>query len=220
MQSTDAGTSASFLNPVSYQLLMNADEPRSIRRPFRQTGLVSVDLANTWDPYLADPERLPDERALGAFLREQRIARRPGRGDLAACRLLRDQLWRVVDASSPDELVERLDALARGLTVTPRIERHADGWRLTVEPRPDVPVAELLAARAVAELAQAVADQGPERIRLCAASPCREVFVDTSRNATRRYCCRRCANRVSAAHHRERHAKRAPSVRTSRAGDA
>jgi predicted RNA-binding Zn ribbon-like protein len=189
---------------------MNADALKSSRRPFRETGLVSVDLANTWDPYLDDPERLPNEQALAAFLREQGIARRPGRGDLAACRLLRDALWQVFDPNSPQQLVERLDALAQGLTVIPRIEREADRWQLTIEAKPQVPIAELLAARAVAELAHAVADQGPERIRLCGADPCREVFIDTTRNATRRFCSRRCANRVSAANYRERHAARTP----------
>jgi predicted RNA-binding Zn ribbon-like protein len=198
---------------------MNADAPRSARRPFLESGIVSVDLANTWDPYLADPERLPDEEALRAFLREQGIARRPARGDLAACRLLRDALWHVFDANSPEVLVERLDALARGLAVTPMLERQADGWRLTIEARPTVPLAELLAARAVAELAHAVAEHGPERIRLCGAAPCREVFIDTSRNATRRYCCRRCANRVSAAHFRERRAKRTTRVPSSKRGE-
>jgi predicted RNA-binding Zn ribbon-like protein len=198
---------------------MNADEPRSARRPFRESGLVSVDLANTWDPYLTDPERLPDEEALGAFLREHAIARRPGRGDLAACRLLRDALWQIVGASSAEMLVERLDALARGLTVTPRIEREADGWRLTIEAGSSVPLAEVLAARAVAELARAVAEWGPERIRLCVADPCREVFIDTSRNATRRYCSRRCANRVSAAHFRGRHAKGRTRVPSRRGGE-
>ena len=199
---------------------MNADGLHNSRRPFRETGLVAVDLVNTWDPYLADPERLPDEQALAAFLREQGIARRPGRGDLAACRLLRDALWRVFDATSPQELVERLDTLAQGLTVTPRLEREANEWRLTIEASSEARLAEMLAARAVAELAHAVADHGPERIRLCGANPCREVFIDTSRNATRRYCCRRCANRVSAAHFRERHATRTPSVRATRRGDA
>jgi predicted RNA-binding Zn ribbon-like protein len=187
---------------------MNADETRRARRPFRESGLVSVDLANTWDPYLADPERLPDEEALGAFLHEHGIAKRPRRGDLVACRLLRDVLWQIFDADSAEVLVERLDALARGLTVTPRVEREAHRWRLTIEAKPTALLAEMLAARAVAELTHAIAEHGPERIRLCGAEPCREVFIDTTRNATRRYCSRRCANRVSAAHFRARHAQR------------
>jgi predicted RNA-binding Zn ribbon-like protein len=197
---------------------MNADEPRRAHRPFRESGLVSVDLANTWDPYLADPERLPDEEALGAFLHEHGIAKRPRRGDLVACRLLRDALWQIFAARSAEVLVERLDALARGLTVTPRIEREADGWRLTIEAGATGRLAELLAARAVAELAHAIAEHGPERIRLCGAAPCREVFIDTSRNATRRYCSRRCANRVSAAQFRARHAKRRTRVPSSGRG--
>lgn len=42
------------------------------------------------------------------------------------------------------------------------------------------------------------------RISACAREGCRTVFVDTSRNARRRFCSTRCANRVHVADHRLR----------------
>jgi predicted RNA-binding Zn ribbon-like protein len=176
----------------------------SARRPYRETGLVSLDLANTWDPYLTDPERLPNLAALAAFLREHGIARTPGDDDLVACRSLRAALWHIAGAGTSRELAARLETFARGLEATPRLEHESGGWRLTVAPRSAASIADTLAVRALSELAHAVETLGPERIRTCEASPCQELFIDTSRNATRVYCSRRCANRVNAARHRRR----------------
>jgi hypothetical protein len=67
-----------------------------------------------------------------------------------------------------------------------------------------VEAAPRLAERATDEIVELVTTHGPERIRSCQASPCIEVFVDTSRNGRRRYCSHRCANRVNAARHRRR----------------
>ncbi|NRQ38466.1 hypothetical protein HII36_42560, partial [Nonomuraea sp. NN258] len=39
-------------------------------RQYAETGLVALDLANTWDEYLDDPERLPDAAALHRFCTE------------------------------------------------------------------------------------------------------------------------------------------------------
>ncbi|MEU0569450.1 ABATE domain-containing protein, partial [Nonomuraea sp. NPDC005983] len=39
-------------------------------RQYAETGLVAIDLANTWDEYLDDPERLPDVAALLRFCHE------------------------------------------------------------------------------------------------------------------------------------------------------
>ena len=36
-------------------------------RPFAETGIVAIDLANTLDPWLDEPERLPDVAALRRF---------------------------------------------------------------------------------------------------------------------------------------------------------
>ena len=55
------------------------------------------------------------------------------------------------------------------------------------------------AARGLAELAIAY---GVERIHVCHADDCLRAVVDVSRNGTRRYCSRTCANRTNARRHR------------------
>ncbi|NUR84648.1 MAG: hypothetical protein HOY71_11240, partial [Nonomuraea sp.] len=68
-------------------------------RSFHETGLVALDLANTWDPWLDDPERLPSVEALRGFCAE--FGEDPGALDLAAVRAVRSRL-RVVLALEPE----------------------------------------------------------------------------------------------------------------------
>jgi predicted RNA-binding Zn ribbon-like protein len=84
------------------------------------------------------------------------------------------------------------------------VEQAERGWTLALTPRLRRRLDERLATIAVNELVGLVSTVGPERIRTCNAAPCREIFVDTSRNGRRRYCSRRCANRLNATRHRER----------------
>jgi predicted RNA-binding Zn ribbon-like protein len=54
-------------------------------------------------------------------------------------------------------------------------------------------------------LAELVVAGESERMRSCAAPPCRNVFVDLSRNRSRRYCdSRTCGNRLHVAAYRAR----------------
>jgi predicted RNA-binding Zn ribbon-like protein len=50
----------------------------------------------------------------------------------------------------------------------------------------------------------AIQTEGWERFGVCDALPCRCVYIDRSRNRSRRYCCQLCADRVAAAAYRER----------------
>ena len=174
-------------------------------RPFREHGILALDLANTWDSYLHDPERVPDLAALWSFLAELDVEGEPRASDLTAFRSLRDELRAILGAPDEGALVARLDELAGGVRATPAISTVAPGrWRLSLRASPKAPLAERLAVRSIAELAELVEDPGPERIRTCDADPCTDAFVDRSRNGTRRYCSRRCANRRNAALHRAR----------------
>jgi predicted RNA-binding Zn ribbon-like protein len=53
-------------------------------------------------------------------------------------------------------------------------------------------------------LAMALLDLGADRFGSCVDPRCRGVFIDTSRNRSRRYCSDRCASRANVAAHRER----------------
>jgi predicted RNA-binding Zn ribbon-like protein len=159
---------------------------------------VALELANTWDPSSDDPELLPDLAALRRFLRFHGVRAIANAHDLDAVRALRARVRAIVAADDP---VARLDALARRLRAVPAVDETGE---LMLEAPPKAPLHDRLALRAVSELAEIVRDHGAERLRTCAASPCEEAFVDESKNASRRYCSRRCANRVNAARHRSR----------------
>jgi predicted RNA-binding Zn ribbon-like protein len=178
-------------------------------RPFRETGILAIDLANTLDPYLAEPERLSDAKALRRFLEEHGIDAPATRHDLQRCQALRERLIDVLAAPSAGDLVARLNAIIAEVSTGAAIVGRTDsGWALAPTPRPRRRLDQRLAAIAVSELVDLVSTTGPERIRACKAAPCREIFVDTSRNGRRRYCSRRCANRVNATRHRHRRLRR------------
>jgi predicted RNA-binding Zn ribbon-like protein len=173
-------------------------------RPFRETGILAIDLVNTLDPYLADPERLPDAEALRRFLGEHGLDTSVNRQDLQRCRALRGRLLHVLTAPTAADLVARLNALIAEVATGAEIVAHAeDGWALRLT-RPRDRLDARLTATTVDELVDLVTTVGPERIRACSAAPCREIFVDTSRNGRRLYCSRRCANRLNATRHRHR----------------
>jgi predicted RNA-binding Zn ribbon-like protein len=166
---------------------------------------LAIDLANTWDPYLDDPELLPDRASLQRFLTAHGIDQTAGADSLRRCRALRDRLRNILGAPTPGELVARLNVLLGEVTEgAALVRRRDDRWSLVPGQPVRASLERRLAALAASELTDLVTRVGPERIRLCEAAPCIEVFVDRSRNGRRLYCSRRCANRVNASRHRRR----------------
>lgn len=100
----------------------------------------------------------------------------------------------------PRAVVNRLLANVR---VTPHVTDHDDrGAHLHFEP----PGADLVArfeANTLMGLAVLLCDDH-ERLGTCAADGCERAWVDTSRNARRRFCSTSCANRTHVAAHRAR----------------
>jgi predicted RNA-binding Zn ribbon-like protein len=171
----------------------------------RGRSSLALDLANTWDPYLDDPELLPDRVSLQRFLRAHGIEETADKDSLPHCRALRERLRNILDAPTPRELVARLNVLLGEEAVGTAIVRRRDGrWSLVPGQPARASLERKLAALAASELTDLVTDVGPERIRQCQAAPCIEVFVDRSRNGRRVYCSRRCANRINASRHRRR----------------
>jgi predicted RNA-binding Zn ribbon-like protein len=176
------------------------DEGTSRGRPW-----LAIDLANTWDPYLDDPELLPDRASLQRFLAAHDIDETTSTHSLRRCKALRERLRGILGAPTPAELVGRLNLLLSEVADGAAIVRQpGGGWSLRPGQPVRAPLERRLAARCATELTDLVTDVGPERIRECEAAPCIEVFVDSSRNGRRVYCSRRCANRVNASRHRQR----------------
>lgn len=88
----------------------------------------------------------------------------------------------------------------------PELERH-DGqpWHLHFHGAPDRDPTGWGGGFAVA-LATVVGSEYADRLGVCEAPRCDRVFVDVSRNGTKRFCSSACQNRVKAAAHRARQA--------------
>jgi predicted RNA-binding Zn ribbon-like protein len=127
--------------------------------------------------------------------------------DLAPLTELRRELRAVFDAAvdGPSrDVVARLNEALDRHRARPSVSGHDDGdWHLHVASA-EAPVAEEYAAGAVMGLTMAFLDLGRARLGACADPRCRGVFLDTSRNRSRRYCSDRCASRANVAALRRR----------------
>ncbi len=121
-------------------------------------------------------------------------------GDEVALSHLADQLRPIFTAADP---VAEVNRALGGLTVAPRVIQHDDrGPHLHFDP-PGASVTDRLRANTVLGLAAVVCDER-DRLGVCESTGCDIVFVDTSRNARRRFCSDTCANRFHVAAHRAR----------------
>ncbi|MEU5860894.1 CGNR zinc finger domain-containing protein [Nonomuraea sp. NPDC047529] len=183
-------------------------------RQFIETGLVAVDLANTWDEYLDDPERLPDVAELHRFCRElgepvendqaPRGQGGVGEEDLRQVREVRGRL-RAVLAAEPGDRARVLAEWVAGLPARPAVTAAGGVPRLRLVASDGAAPAGRLAVRAVTELLEIAASGDWERLRRCAATPCTDAFIDRSRPGKRQFCSTRCANRAHAQASRARH---------------
>jgi predicted RNA-binding Zn ribbon-like protein len=121
------------------------------------------------------------------------------RGDLDAMRALRVEFREIFAASSAGngtEAVDRLNALLIQHPVHPQIFRHDDEpWHLHLTQGGGV--ADRYAAGSAMGLATLITQLGIDRLGMCGAPSCQGVFIDTSTNRSRRYCCDRCASRAN-----------------------
>ena len=175
---------------------------------FEAYASYAVDLVSS-EPcprYPDDP--LTDLDGLRTFLAPREwMVPRARRADLAALAEVRADLRAVFDAAADGDsaaMVRRLNALLERHPPAPSISGHDDAdWHLHVA-ETSGSVATEYAAGAVMGLTMAFLDVGPRRFGTCADSGCTGVFLDTSRNRSRRFCSDRCATRANVAALRSR----------------
>ena len=104
-----------------------------------------------------------------------------------------------------DVTVERTNLLIGDLPVRPAVVAH-DGAPLHIHWTPaGIDIGTQVAADVLMGVLQSLCDSGSERFGRCAARQCGRLFVDTTRNRSRRFCSDpRCASRTHTAHHRSR----------------
>lgn len=123
-----------------------------------------------------------------------------------ALRSLADEIHEVFVAGNLDEAIVVLNRLLAATPMAPRVSTHGDrGPHLHVEPG-DAATVERLRANCLMGLAAVLCDGGRLRLGACDAHDCARVFVDTSRNARRRFCTSTCSTRHHVAAHRARKA--------------
>ena len=131
-----------------------------------------------------------------------------GPGDLPLLRSHRGRLDAIAAAcerGDDQDAIGMLNGLLAQTGAIPQIVAHdGRGPHIHVS-RPAAPLADRIAAHLAMGLAELVVAGQSGRVRTCASPTCRDVFVDESRNQSRRYCdSRTCGNRQHVAAYRAR----------------
>jgi predicted RNA-binding Zn ribbon-like protein len=174
---------------------------------YQEFDLLAEKIVNTRDTTQAEPEYLCAPADLARYLRSWNIplAQEPTAHDLSEVLVLRGHLRSVFEAGDMATAVGILNELLQGIRARPHIRLMPDRRiKLELDVGEDQPLARRLAGEAALGLSAALEQYGIERLHVCSATPCTDVFIDTSRNHTRRYCCEQCANRHNVAAHRRR----------------
>jgi hypothetical protein len=111
-----------------------------------------------------------------------------------------------IEGGDVDDAAITLNALLAQTGARPQLDRHdGEPWHLHFHGRGDS-LPEGWAAGCATGLAIALGTDMYDRLGVCTAPHCDRVYVDVSRNGTRRFCSTSCQNRVKAAAFRARQA--------------
>jgi predicted RNA-binding Zn ribbon-like protein len=170
--------------------------------------LAAAELVNTGRS--SDGEGLRDVADVAAFGRRFGVGGRAIQDDVPALRAYRARLDAIVTASEAGQgpaAIRMINALLAETGAIPQIVAHdGRGPHIHVS-RPAAPMADRIAAHLTMGLAELLVAGEGGRLRSCASPTCRDVFLDESRNRSRRYCnSRTCGNRLHVAAYRARKA--------------
>jgi predicted RNA-binding Zn ribbon-like protein len=113
-------------------------------------------------------------------------------------------VFAAVDDGDADRAATIVNGLLDDTGARPVLSRHdGEPWHLHFHGSDGGTVSGWLAACATG-LAVVLGGEYADRLGVCSAPACDRVYVDTSRNGTRRFCSTTCQNRVKAAAYRSR----------------
>ena len=183
---------------------------------------LAVRLVNSEEPARGTDALTSVDAVRTLFGESQQSARRATDADVTRLRSVRARLRAVFEAAADrDEVlaVDLLNALLIEFPVSPQISGHElrdeDGrpdWHMHIADYAANASAGF-AATASMGLAFHLTELGADRLGICEAPPCRNAYLDTSTNRSRRYCSDRCATRANVAAYRAR--KRLDAGRTA-----
>ena len=168
----------------------------------------AVDLVNTL-PGFDDPDRLQTLDDLAAFIAANPYTGRIRRDatELAAIRGIRPRLRELWDVDR-DGAVPLVNAMLRDGGALPQLTIH-DGYDWHVHATSDdAPLATRILVEAAMAFVDVIRSDEYDRVRVCSADDCTSVYVDYSRNGSKRYCdTGNCGNRMNVIAYRARKAK-------------
>jgi predicted RNA-binding Zn ribbon-like protein len=183
----------------------------------------AVRLVNTEEPARGRDALTTVEAVRDLFGDNRSAARRTTDADVTRFRSVRARLRAVFEAADTGDArlaVDLLNSLLMEFPVSPQISGHdlldATGsprWHMHLADHPSNATAGYAAIAAMG-LAFHLTEHGADRLGLCQAAPCRNAYLDTSTNRSRRYCSDRCATRANVAAYRAR--KRQEAGRAAR----
>ncbi|WP_431036711.1 CGNR zinc finger domain-containing protein [Streptomyces sp. P6-2-1] len=185
----------------------------------------AVRLVNTEEPGRRK-DTLTSVDAVRALIgADTQAARRAGEADVTRFRSVRARLRAIFEAAEggeEHEAVHLLNSLLLEYPVSPQISGHeyldASGrprWHMHLAEHPSNATAGYAAVAAMG-LAFHLTEYGVDRLGICEAEPCRNAYLDTSTNRSRRYCSDRCATRANVAAYRARKRRAAAEPETER----
>ncbi|MFB7454410.1 CGNR zinc finger domain-containing protein [Streptomyces sp. NPDC056194] len=185
----------------------------------------AVRLVNTEEPARNKDTLTSVEVLRDLFGPATQMARRVTEADLPRFRTVRARLRAVfaaADEGNHTGAVDLLNSLLLEFPVSPQISGH-DTLDEEGRPRWHMHLADHssnattgYAAISAMGLAFHLTEFGADRLGLCQAPPCRNAYLDTSTNRSRRYCSDRCATRANVAAYRAR--KRLEAERADQTG--
>ncbi|WP_308210492.1 CGNR zinc finger domain-containing protein [Actinomadura luzonensis] len=114
------------------------------------------------------------------------------------------EVFAAVDAGDVDSAATTVNALLEEFHARPMLERHdGEPWHLHFHGKGGTTAGEWGAGCATG-LAIVLGSEFADRLGVCTAPHCDRVYVDVSRNGTRRFCSTACQNRVKTAAFRAR----------------
>lgn len=173
----------------------------------------AVRLVNTEEPGRNKDSLTSVEAVRDLFGPSTQAARRATDSDVTRFRSVRARLRAVfaaADAGEETQAVDLLNSLLLEFPVSPQISGHdhrdeddRPKWHMHLADHPSNATAGYAAIAAMG-LAFHLTEYGVDRLGLCQATPCRNAYLDTSTNRSRRYCSDRCATRANVAAYRAR----------------
>ncbi|MBF4561015.1 CGNR zinc finger domain-containing protein [Microbacterium sp. VKM Ac-2870] len=127
--------------------------------------------------------------------------------ELVAVRANRPRLWDLWRVNR-DDAVPLVNAMLRDGQALPQLVIHGEfDWHIHATD-PDAPLAMRMLVESAMAFVDVIRSDQWERVRVCSADDCASVYVDFSKNGSKRYCdTGNCGNRMNVNAYRQRKAR-------------